>query len=82
MFIAIRDLAFAKGRFLLMGLVIALVAFLVTILSGMSAGLIKNNISGLIELPATHIAFEYNDRPSYRNTKHASLALWLFPVHA
>jgi len=68
MFIAIRDLTFAKGRFLLMGLVVALVAFLVTILSGTSAGLIKNNISGLIELPATHIAFEYNERPSYRNT--------------
>jgi len=68
MFIAIRDLAFAKGRFLLMGLVVALVAFLVTILSGTSAGLIKNNISGLIELPATHLAFEYNERPSYRNT--------------
>jgi putative ABC transport system permease protein len=68
MFIAIRDLTFAKGRFLLMGLVVALVAFLVTILSGMSAGLIKNNISGLMELPATHIAFEYNQRPSYRNT--------------
>lgn len=51
-----------------MGLVVALVAFLVTILSGTSAGLIKNNISGLIELPATHLAFEYNERPSYRNT--------------
>ena len=68
MFIAIRDLSFAKGRFLLMGLVVALVAFLVTVLSGLSAGLIKNNISGLIELDATHIAFEYNDHPSYRNT--------------
>lgn len=68
MFIAIRDLTFAKGRFLLMGLVVALVAFLVTMLSGTSAGLIKNNISGLIELPATHLAFEYNERPSYRNT--------------
>ena len=68
MFIALRDLTFARGRFLLMGLVIALVAFLVTILSGLSAGLIKNNISGLIALQATHMAFEYNDHPSYRNT--------------
>ena len=68
MFIALRDLAFAKGRFLLMGLVIALVAFLMTLLSGLSAGLIKNNISGLMELEATHIAFEYDDRPNYRNT--------------
>ena len=32
MFIAIRDLMFAKGRFLLMGIVVTLVAFLVTML--------------------------------------------------
>jgi putative ABC transport system permease protein len=68
MFIAIRDLAFAKGRFLLMGLIVAMVAFLTTILTGLSSGLIKNNISGLMELDITHIAFEYNDHPSYRNS--------------
>ncbi|MFQ5633712.1 MAG: ABC transporter permease [Gammaproteobacteria bacterium] len=68
MFIAIRDLMFAKGRFLLMGTVVALVSFLVIILSGLSAGLVKANISGLMALPATHIAFEYTDHPSYRNT--------------
>ncbi len=43
-----RDLAFAKGRFLLMALVVVLIAFLTTLLSGLSAGLIKNNISGLM----------------------------------
>jgi len=68
MFIAIRDLLFAKGRFLLMGIVVALVSFLVIILSGLSAGLVKANISGLMALPATHIAFEWTDHPSYRNT--------------
>ena len=68
MFIAIRDLFYAKGRFLLMGIVVALVSFLVTMLSGLSAGLVKANISGLMALPATHIAFEYTDHPSYRNT--------------
>ncbi|MDJ0926760.1 MAG: ABC transporter permease [Gammaproteobacteria bacterium] len=68
MFIALRDLAYAKGRFALMTLVIALIALLMTSLSGMSAGLIKNNISGLMELDVTHIAFEYDDRPTYRNT--------------
>ena len=31
MFIAVRDLAFAKGRFMLMGFVIALVAYLMTL---------------------------------------------------
>jgi putative ABC transport system permease protein len=68
MFIAIRDLLFAKGRFLLMGTVVALVSFLVIALSGMSAGLVKANISGLMALPATHVAFEDTDHPSYRNT--------------
>lgn len=68
MFIALRDLKFAKGRFLLIGVVVALVAFLTTLLSGLAAGLIKNNISGLIELDVTHLAFEYNNKPSYRNS--------------
>jgi len=68
MFIALRDINYAKGRFLLMGLIVTLVAFLVILLSGMSEGLIKANISGLIELPATHIAFEDNGNPSYRQT--------------
>ncbi len=66
MFIALRDLAFARGRFFLMGLVVALIAFLTTLLSGLSAGLIKNNVSGLMQLPVTHIAFEYDDEPNYR----------------
>jgi putative ABC transport system permease protein len=69
MFIALRDLAFAKGRFALMALVIALIAVLMTSLSGMAAGLIKNNISGLMELDVTHIAFEMHDKPTYRNTR-------------
>lgn len=66
MFIALRDLAFAKGRFFLMGLVVVLIAFLTTLLSGLSAGLIKNNISGLMGMPVTHIAFEAADEPTYR----------------
>ena len=68
MFIALRDLTFAKGRFLLMATVVALVAFLLTILSGLSTGLIRNNISALMALDISHIAFEYNDKPSYRNS--------------
>jgi len=68
MFIAIRDLRFAWGRFLLMAVVVALVAFLTTLLSGLAAGLIKNNISGIVQLDVTHLAFEYNNKPSYRNS--------------
>lgn len=68
MFIAIRDIRYAKGRFLLMGLVVALVAFLLTLLTGLATGLIRNNISGLMELDVSHIAFEWNDKPNYRNS--------------
>jgi putative ABC transport system permease protein len=68
MFIALRDLRFAWGRFLLMAAVVALVAFLTTLLSGLASGLIKNNISGLVQLNVTHLAFEYNNKPSYRNS--------------
>jgi putative ABC transport system permease protein len=75
MFIALRDLAYARGRFLLMGLVVALVAFLMTLLSGLSAGLLKSNISGLMALPVTHIAFEYDDRPAF-GTSMVDREMW------
>lgn len=68
MFIAVRDLAYAKGRFLLMGFVVALVAYLMTFLSGLSAGLISNNVSGLMVLPVTHFSFQYDDMPTFRGS--------------
>lgn len=68
MFLALRDLAFAKGRFLLMGLVVALVAFLTTFLSGLSEGLVSNNISGLLHLPCGYVALQYDERPTFRGS--------------
>ena len=58
MFVAIRDLRFAWGRFMLMGSVIALVAVLTVLLSGLAAGLVDSGVSGLRAMPLTHIAFE------------------------
>ncbi len=75
MFIASRDLVYAKGRFALMGLVVALVAYLMTFLSGLSGGLISNNVSGLIASPATHFAFQYDDRPTFRSSL-VDRAMW------
>jgi putative ABC transport system permease protein len=40
MFLAVRELRFARGRFTLMGIVIALIAVLVVLLSGLSSGLV------------------------------------------
>ena len=57
MFLALRELRFAKGRFTLVGLVIGLIATLMVLLSGLATGLVDDGIAGLRALPATHIAF-------------------------
>ncbi|MGV9454399.1 ABC transporter permease [Streptomyces sp. NPDC003635] len=58
MFVACRDLKFAKGRFALMGTVIVLITLLVGLLSGLTAGLGRQNISAITSLPADKIAFQ------------------------
>ncbi|MFF9065966.1 ABC transporter permease [Streptomyces sp. NPDC014891] len=57
MFVAWRDLGFAKGRFALMGTVIVLITLLVGLLSGLTAGLARENISAITGLPADRLAF-------------------------
>ena len=58
MFLALRELQFARGRFTLMGTVIGLIAVLGVLLSGLSAGLVNDGVSGLKSLPATAFAFD------------------------
>ena len=58
MFLALRDLRFARGRFALMGAVVALIAVLGVMLSGLAAGLSDSGISALRDLPYTHLAFD------------------------
>ncbi len=57
-FVAWRDLRFAKGRFALMGTVIVLITLLVGLLSGLTAGLGRQNTSAITGLPADRIAFQ------------------------
>ena len=57
MFVAIRDLRFAKGRFALMGAVVTLITLLVVLLSGLTAGLSRGNTSAITDLPADHLVF-------------------------
>lgn len=58
MFLALRELRFARGRFTLMGGVIALIAVLMVMLSGLSSGLVNDGVSGLKSMPATAFAFD------------------------
>jgi putative ABC transport system permease protein len=57
-FLALRDLRVGRSRFALVGVVIALVALLTTMLSGLATGLVDDGISGLRSLPLTHLAFQ------------------------
>lgn len=57
MFVAWRDLRFARGRFALMGTVVVLITLLVGLLSGLTAGLARENTSAVTGLNADHIAF-------------------------
>lgn len=50
MFLAIRDIRFAKGRFALMGGVVALITLLLVMLSGLTAGLGDQSTSALEKL--------------------------------
>ncbi|MCB0996960.1 MAG: ABC transporter permease [Acidimicrobiales bacterium] len=58
MFLGWRDLRRGARRFVLLGVVIALVALLATVLSGLATGLVTDGISGLRALPASRFAFE------------------------
>jgi putative ABC transport system permease protein len=56
-FVALRDIRFAKGRFALMGSVVALITLLIVLLSGLTAGLADQSTSAVRNLPADRIAF-------------------------
>jgi putative ABC transport system permease protein len=58
MFLALRDLRFARGRFALIGGVIALLTFMVVMLSGLTAGLGAASVSAVRALPVERIAFQ------------------------
>mgnify|MGYP005819633295 CR=1 FL=1 len=57
MFIALRDLRFARVRFALMSAVVALVTLLMVLLTGLSTGLATDNVSAIANLPASHLSF-------------------------
>lgn len=57
MFVAWRDLRFARGRFALMGTVVVLITLLVGLLSGLTAGLGRENTSAVTALDADRVAF-------------------------
>lgn len=78
MYVALRDLKVARGRFVLVGLVIALVALMTTLLSGLANGLVDDGISGLRRLPFTHLALQEGSQSTFSRSTltEADLARW------
>jgi putative ABC transport system permease protein len=58
-FLALRDIRFAKGRFLLMAGVVALITLLLVLLSGLTAGLGNQSVSAIRSLGATADAIAF-----------------------
>lgn len=59
-YLALRDIRFAKGRFALMGSVVALISLLLVLLSGLTAGLGNQNtaaVAGLADHGINSVAF-------------------------
>lgn len=71
MFVALRDLLNAKGRFGLIAGVVALVTFLVVMLTGLTAGLGKQNTSALEALDPAAVTFDGADSQSYTTSRIA-----------
>ncbi|MDX2357304.1 ABC transporter permease [Dietzia sp. PP-33] len=57
MFLALRELLYARSRFTLMGSVVALISVLMVLLAGLSSGLVNDGVSGLQRMPVQAVAF-------------------------
>ncbi|MEV4060862.1 ABC transporter permease [Nonomuraea dietziae] len=52
-----------------MGTVVFLITLLVTMLSGLTAGLARENISAVQNLPADHLVFDSGDKPAFADSR-------------
>ncbi|KQQ08369.1 ABC transporter permease [Rathayibacter sp. Leaf296] len=69
MFVAWRELRSARGRFVLIGTVVALITLLVGFLSGLTGGLALQNVSAVLAVPADRLVFSAGpDAPSFQDS--------------
>jgi len=66
-FVAWRDLRFARGRFVLIGSVVALITLLVGFLAGLTGGLAAQNVSAVLALPGDRLVLQQpsSGQPSF-----------------
>lgn len=62
MFVAWRDLRFARGRFALIAAVVALITLLVGFLAGLAGGLASQNVSAVLALPGDRVVLHQSTK--------------------
>lgn len=79
-FVAWRELRFARGRFLLIAAVVALITLLVGFLSGLTGGLASQNVSAVLQLPGDRLVLQQPDsgEPSFATStiSEESVSAW------
>lgn len=79
-FVAWRDLRFARGRFVLIGSVVALITLLVGFLAGLTGGLATQNVSAVLSLPGDRLVLEKpsDGQPSFSESSidAATVSAW------
>lgn len=78
-FLAWRELRFARGRFLLIAAVVALITLLVGFLSGLTGGLAAQNVSAVLHLPGDRLVMA---QPSDGSPSFATSSLGASTVRA
>ena len=80
MFVAWRDLRFARGRFVLIGSVVALITLLVGFLAGLTGGLAAQNVSAVLGLPGDRLVLQEptDGQPSFSESSinTATVSAW------
>lgn len=74
MFIALRDIRFAKGRFALIATVVAMITLLVGSLTGLTAGLANQNISSIMAVDAQKIVLSTPDESENLSYDNSSIS--------
>lgn len=69
MFLALREITNARGRFGLIAGTVALITLLVVMLTGLTAGLGKQNTSALEALNPQSVVFQDNEDPSFTTSR-------------
>ncbi|MFK4345111.1 MULTISPECIES: hypothetical protein [unclassified Paenibacillus] len=69
MFLAIREMRFAKARYLLIATIMVLVAFLVLFVTGLAQGLAYDNAASVKNMAATHFILEQDSNHRFTRSQ-------------